>query len=135
MAIMAANIPPELIASLPPPLQAQIPLYNETLQPNLYAASTILFVAVWVAVGLRLYARRLKRQKLGWDDYLILIALGFYVPFYVCNILAVYYGIGRHQVVFAVEGHGGMELNGKVTLAFNTLSLVPLYFAKVCYPP
>lgn len=71
----ANQLPPEVVAQLPPDLQEQVPLYDETLQPNLYISDAIcLFVAI-MAVILRIYARRLKQQILGWDDYLIIIAL------------------------------------------------------------
>lgn len=72
---MAPVIPPEVVELLPPDLQAQIPLYDETLQPNLYASDAICLAAAFTAVILRLYARRLKGQRLGWDDYMIIVAL------------------------------------------------------------
>ena len=68
-------IPPEVVAALPPDLQAQIPLYDENLQPNLYVSDGICLVAAITAVTLRLYSRRLKGQHLGWDDYMIIVAL------------------------------------------------------------
>lgn len=129
-----ANIPAEVIASLPDSLRAQIPHYNETLQPNLYAAATICFAAVCAAVGLRLDARRLKCQKLKWDDYMILIALGLYVPFYLCAILAVVLGTGRHQVVIILEHSEQGVLSEKTGLTVGVLYLVPLYFTKVWCP-
>lgn len=70
-----SNIPPEVIASLAPSLQSQIPLLNEDLQPNVYAALGICHTLACVAVALRLYARRLKAQSLWWDDWLIVVAL------------------------------------------------------------
>jgi len=75
MGYNSTNIPPEVIASLPESLREQIPLYDETLQPNLYASAVICIILAFVAVFLRLYARRLKRQALGWDDYMIIVAL------------------------------------------------------------
>lgn len=69
-----AVLPPE-VAAANPALAAQLPLYDETLQPNLYASAIICIIASYVAVALRLFARRLKAQALGWDDYMIILAL------------------------------------------------------------
>lgn len=70
-----SNIPPEVEASLPTFLQAQIPLWHENLQPDIYAALAMCHTLACVSVALRLYARRLKAQRLGWDDWLVVIAL------------------------------------------------------------
>lgn len=70
-----SSIPPEVVAALPPFLQAQIPSWNETLQPDIYAALAVCHTLACAAVAMRLYARRLKAQPLWWDDWLILVAL------------------------------------------------------------
>lgn len=70
-----SNIPSEIEASLPSLLQAQIPLWNETLQPDIYAALAVCHTLACVAVALRIYSRRLKAQPLWWDDWLVVIAL------------------------------------------------------------
>lgn len=69
------NIPPEIVASLPTYYQAQIPLWNETRQSNLYASIGICVVLAIVSVWLRLYSRRLKGQSLLVDDYVVVFAL------------------------------------------------------------
>lgn len=69
------NIPPKIAASLQSFLQAQIPLWNETLQPDIYAALSVCHTLACFAVALRIYARRLKAQPLRWDDWLVVIAL------------------------------------------------------------
>lgn len=71
----STNIPAEIIAALPASLRDQVPLYDETLQPNLYSSAGICMGAACLAVVLRLYARFLKQQPLGWDDYIILVGL------------------------------------------------------------
>lgn len=71
----STNIPAEVIAALPATLQAQVPLYDETLQANLYASAGICIGVAFLAVFLRLYARFLLRQPIGWDDYIIMVGL------------------------------------------------------------
>lgn len=65
----------KIVAQLPPYLQEQIPHYEETLRPNIYAATGICLVIAYVSVGLRLYGRRLQGQALWWDDYMSIVAL------------------------------------------------------------
>lgn len=69
------NIPPEVVASLPPYLQAQIPLWHETMQPEFYASLAICHTAACIAVFLRLYSRKLKGVSLWADDYFIIVSL------------------------------------------------------------
>ena len=42
---------------------------------KMYALATALSILATVAVGLRFYARRIKKVCLSWDDYLIVLAL------------------------------------------------------------
>lgn len=42
---------------------------------KMYALATVLTVLAMVAVMLRLYARRISKQRLEWDDCMILLAL------------------------------------------------------------
>lgn len=71
---MATNIS-VIIEQLPLYLQGQIPLYKETLRPNIYAAAGICLFLAYISVGLRLYGRRLQGQSLWWDDYMSIVAL------------------------------------------------------------
>lgn len=48
---------------------------SATLQPNLYAGLIITYVLALVAVVLRLFARRLKKLPLWFDDWFIVAAL------------------------------------------------------------
>jgi hypothetical protein len=129
-----ANISEEVIATLSDGLRAQIPLYNQNLQPRLYATATICFAAACGAIGLRFYSRRLKCQKSGWDDYTILGALGFYVPFYAVSTFCIVRGIGRHEVVSIVEDPGYIQSAAKAGIIAKVLYLFPLYFVKVSFP-
>lgn len=70
---MAANMS-EIIAQLPLPLQEQVPLYEETLRPNMYAGIGISLFLVYVCVGLRIYGRRLQGISLWWDDHMSIVA-------------------------------------------------------------
>lgn len=69
------NIPPDIVASLPAYEQAQIPFWNESLQPNMYASIAICAALALASVCLRLYSRRLKGQPFLGDDYIIVVAL------------------------------------------------------------
>lgn len=42
---------------------------------KMYALATVLTILPAVAVVLRIYARKIKKAILGWDDYLIIFAL------------------------------------------------------------
>ena len=48
---------------------------NETLQPNIIAATAVCMTAAYTAVALRFISRSVGRVKLGKDDYSIIIAL------------------------------------------------------------
>lgn len=42
---------------------------------EMYALAAVLTVLASVAVVLRCYARKIKKQTLSWDDYVIVVAL------------------------------------------------------------
>lgn len=68
MDLNSTNIPPEFLAMLPPELQAQVPLYDQTAQPKIRATLAVCTIIAYVALGLRLYARRITKQAFGLDD-------------------------------------------------------------------
>lgn len=73
---MATN--PEIAAILPllpPTLQEQLPFYDETFQPDMYAAIAVSAFLACVCVALRIYGRHVQGQKLWWDDYTSIIGL------------------------------------------------------------
>lgn len=45
------------------------------LQPDIYAAISITWVAAFLALSLRLKARRMTKMSLWFDDYFAIIAL------------------------------------------------------------
>lgn len=71
---MTTNIS-EIVEQLPRYLQEQVPVYEETLRPNMYAGIAISVLLVYISVGLRLYGRRLQGMDLWWDDYTSILAL------------------------------------------------------------
>lgn len=71
---MTTNIS-AIIPLLPQALKEQVPHYEETLRPDLYAAVGISLPLAYICVGLRVYGRRLQGQNLWWDDYTSIIAL------------------------------------------------------------
>ena len=52
-----------------------IPSLLESRAPELIATIAVLLGIATVAVALRLYARKISAAKIGWDDYLIIVAL------------------------------------------------------------
>ena len=66
---------------------------------KMYALATILMLLALAAVMLRLYARRIKKAKFAWDDYLIIIALAFTFATGVCMFVGASLGdLGRHTM-------------------------------------
>lgn len=68
MGYSSTTIPEDIVASLPPEIQAQVPLYDETLRPKIYGTLAVCTAIAYVSLVLRLYARRLTKQPLGLDD-------------------------------------------------------------------
>ncbi|KAF5642511.1 uncharacterized protein FTJAE_3668 [Fusarium tjaetaba] len=63
------------------------------LQPDIYAAISITWVAAFLALGLRLKARRMTKMKLWFDDYFAIIAL--FIPALCIKLLF------RHNLLYA----------------------------------
>lgn len=42
---------------------------------KMYALATVMTLLAMVAIGLRFHARRIKRTRLMWDDFMILPAM------------------------------------------------------------
>lgn len=118
---------------VPPPGHAppQTRFYEENLLIITWTMASICFVAACIAVSLRLYSRKLKGQKLAWDDYLIFIAVVLYVPFYITVVLGAVWGGGPIERMTDLEYANYFEANSKVYTASSTISSVPLVFAKV----
>ena len=72
---------------------------NDNKQPDIIAASAICLPLAYIAVILRLVARRLGRIPLGADDYTVLTALFFTSVFVAMVLTGVYYGEGRHWIL------------------------------------
>lgn len=119
----STDIPPEVLAFLPPELQAQLPLYEQTAQPKIRATLAVCTIIAYVAIGLRLYARRITKQAFGLDDLFaglavvwisklsrtkgwfrliclrqIFTTIGVGLVAYVTDL-----GMGRHTIVTVVE--------------------------------
>lgn len=68
MGFTSETIPPEVVAALPPWLQAQVPLYDKSKKPLIIATLSVCMVVAYISMALRLYARRIARQAFGLDD-------------------------------------------------------------------
>lgn len=121
MGYNSTTVPPEVAAALPPYLQAQIPFYDETTQPNLYAAMIICLFLAYLAVGLRFYAWRLKGQRLRWDDYMISLSLILNTIFIGLCLFQTASGVGRHEVVMVLEHPDRIVRFNKVLLITEIL--------------
>ena len=69
MDILGQQIPGQ-----PPPLSGKIPIMNSIQVANI-VAPTVLYTLATGAVAVRFWSRRAKRQPLGIDDWLCLLAL------------------------------------------------------------
>ena len=56
-------------------LQYQMSVQHETLQPNFYATIGVCIILAYMSVGLQLWVRHLKSQKLMADNWWIIGAL------------------------------------------------------------
>jgi hypothetical protein len=75
MGFTSDTIPPEVVAGLPPWLQAQVPQYDKTKVPLIIATLTVCMTIACLAMGLRLYSRYIARQAYGLDDLFAGLAL------------------------------------------------------------
>lgn len=47
---------------------------TESLQPGIYACLLVMLPLATLTLGLRFYARRIKRLRPWWDDYLAVVS-------------------------------------------------------------
>ena len=59
--------------SAPPPPPPGLDIYA-TRQPSIYAATIITCILALVAVGLRIWCRKLTKSGYGLDDWLVVVA-------------------------------------------------------------
>ncbi|RWA06756.1 hypothetical protein EKO27_g8352 [Xylaria grammica] len=126
-----STLPLEIIAGLPPNLQAQVPHYDETMQPNIYAACIISIVAAYIAVSLRLWGRRLRSQNLWWDDYLCLVALFLVSVFTAIALYVTVLGLGRWTIKVAVEHPENLLPFAKATISGSVIYSPALLASKL----
>ncbi|OAQ57564.1 hypothetical protein VFPPC_12360 [Pochonia chlamydosporia 170] len=74
---------------------------TESLQPRIYTSLITILVPALLLVCLRFYARRLKRVKLWWDDYLAVLSLVYGHDRLRCNLFSLR-GISMLAVAFYV---------------------------------
>ncbi|KAG6368641.1 hypothetical protein INS49_002854 [Diaporthe citri] len=127
---MATNIS-EVIAQLPLHLQEQFLRYEETLRPNMYAASGVSLLLVYVCVSLRIYGRRLQGQSLWWDDYMSVAALLFTSASAAVLTYLTYLGFGRHEIVLILEHSEEIRTFLRMAVASHALYIPPIFFSKL----
>ena len=92
-------------------IQYQEEHINDTKQPNLIASSVICLTAAYIAVALRLVARRSARLALAADDYVIILALFFTTAFVAMVLVDVRYGLGKH-LILVTDGTSFSKVSG-----------------------
>ncbi|KAA8894842.1 putative integral membrane protein [Sphaerosporella brunnea] len=60
-------------------------------------------VLAWISVSLRCYVRLKLVKNFGWDDGLMVVALGFYTILCACMVTASFYGTGQHEANLSEE--------------------------------
>ncbi|CAF9929271.1 MAG: hypothetical protein ALECFALPRED_004287 [Alectoria fallacina] len=84
---------------------------------KMYALASVLTILAIVAVILRFYARRIKKIRPSWDDYLIVLALVSTIGTGVCMFVgAAIGGLGRHT---NVTPDGMPIFNGRMEMLFT----------------
>lgn len=74
---------------------------NDNRQPYIIAASAICLSAAYIAVTLRFIARRLARNSVEADDYIVLLALFFTSVFATVTLIGVHYRLGKPWILVA----------------------------------
>jgi len=130
MAFNSTNIPPDVIASLPSDLQEQVPLYDQTAQPRIHATLAVCTIIAYIAMGIRLYAKRITNQSLGLDD----LFAGLAVVFTTISVGLVAYlthlGLGRHEVVMVLEHIDEYDVLNKTLIASSSMYLPVIFSIK-----
>ncbi|KAI9811260.1 MAG: hypothetical protein M1832_000939 [Thelocarpon impressellum] len=106
----------------------QIAHKHETRQPLLIALNATLLVLSTVAVGLRLLARRLVKQRWSYDDYNMIFCLLLACGLSTTNLIAVHNGLGKH--LFAT---GNLDATTKYRLqyVFTIIYSLCICFTKI----
>ncbi|KAG6357984.1 hypothetical protein INS49_013867 [Diaporthe citri] len=126
----STSIPPEVLAVLPPELQAQVPLYDQTAQPKIRATLAVCTIIAYVALGLRLYARRITKQAFGLDDLfaglaVIFTTIGVGLVAHVTDL-----GMGRHTIVAVVEHIENFDALNKMIIASSAMYAPVIFCIK-----
>ncbi|RWA04860.1 hypothetical protein EKO27_g10242 [Xylaria grammica] len=108
---------------------------SETMQPNLYASSTIPYVISVACVILRLWCRWVNRAGLWLDDWLVLVALAFATGLSANLLWWIPRGLGRHVQTFGPNvqedfaiGLFTAELTYTGVIVFVKFSILALYW-------
>ncbi|KAI1382722.1 uncharacterized protein F4822DRAFT_423331 [Hypoxylon trugodes] len=130
MGFNSTNIPPEVLAALPAELQAQAPLYDQTAQPKIYATLAVCTVIAYVALGLRLYARRITKQAFGLDDVFTSLAVVFTTISVGLLAYLASLGMGRHEIVIVLEHIEDFDVLNKTLIASSAMYLPVIFCIK-----
>ncbi|KAM0796944.1 hypothetical protein BDR22DRAFT_811162 [Usnea florida] len=81
--------------SVPPPPPPGLDIYASR-QPSVYAATIITCILAIVAIGLRIWCRKLTKSGYDWDDWLVIVAGVVALGQTVSTIIWVRRGFGLH---------------------------------------
>ncbi|KAI1157677.1 hypothetical protein F5B18DRAFT_644061 [Nemania serpens] len=108
---------------------------SETMQPNLYASSTIPYVIALTCVVLRFWCRWFNKAGFWLDDWLILIALAFATGLSANLLWWIPHGLGKHVQTFGPHvqeywaiGLFTAELTYDGVIVFVKFSILALYW-------
>ncbi|KAF2202555.1 hypothetical protein GQ43DRAFT_340432, partial [Delitschia confertaspora ATCC 74209] len=104
---------------------------NANRGPNALAADIAPRACAIVAVGLRIYARRIGGSRLLWDDWLILVVAILFIPAIAVESVMVDLGLGRHIQWVAQNKPSGLPLYAKLAY-FDQLIYAPLIAPIKC---
>ncbi|RAH80408.1 integral membrane protein, partial [Aspergillus japonicus CBS 114.51] len=76
---------------------------HDNLRHVVITASCFALVVSTLAVGLRLWCRRITRTKVFLDDYLMIVALVFEYGITVAGVVLLYNGLGTHIIYVSPE--------------------------------
>ncbi|MCJ1310301.1 hypothetical protein MMC25_003963 [Agyrium rufum] len=101
---------------------------NDTRAPLIDRVSAALIVVSVVAVGLRFWARWVRRLPLKADDWWMMPALTFELVLCMGNFLCAHYGQGRHRLALNIDNSQViLKLNWYIAIAY----LIVHFFLKL----
>src|SRR4051794_31753448 len=81
---------------------------NDSLQPSIIASNVAGLTLAYIFVGLRIWARKVGKARVGRDDWLIIAALAPLSTYAIVGWLQVTFGEGKH-IIFVTNRTGFIQ--------------------------